>query len=217
MKPASLLKDRALIVVALAFGFLAGCKGDQTTQTTHSAPSVLHLSFGINSFDIGLGGQMTLPPIKVVSASGDTVAAPASLAVVSRNSDVVRIDSGNVVRSIGMGSTWIVASVDTAGQSLRDSLNVSVDCTMELVPMWTPSAKTFAVGESFTPSIVLYGCGGHLTYPDTFQWSASDSTVIRVDASTGTTTGLHAGSARVFAHGARFSSVGSIGVTVTAP
>jgi uncharacterized protein YjdB len=111
----------------------------------------------------------------------------------------------------------VVASLDTAGQSLRDSLNISVDCTMELVAVYTPSTKTLIVGESFTPSLVLFGCGGHLTYSDTFQWSASDSTIVRVDAMTGTTTGLRSGAARIFAHGTRFGSVGSMGITVTAP
>lgn len=216
MKSASLVKDRVRVGVAIAIGLLGGCRGD-APQTTQVAPTPLHISFGIKSFAINLGEYMILPPIKLVSANGDTVAAPASLTVVSRNSDVIRIDTGSIVRSIGQGSTWIVASVDTAGQSLRDSLNVSVACTLELTPVWTPSTKTLAVGESFTPSLVLYGCGGHLTYADTFHWSASDNTIIRVDAATGVTTGLRAGTARVFASGVRFGSVGSMGVTVTSP
>src|SRR5471030_1371267 len=161
MKPASLVKGRAFVIVALAIGFLAGCKGDQATQMTQVAPTPLHISFGIKSFGISLGEYMILPAIKIVSATGDTASAPASLVVLSRNSDVVRIDTGNVVRSIGQGSTWIVASVDTAGQSLRDSLNVSVLCTLELVPVYTPPAQTLAVGESFTPSLRATSCGGH--------------------------------------------------------
>jgi hypothetical protein len=203
-------------LLATAIGFLPGCRADQATQTTHAVPVSLRLSFGIKSFAIDLGQTMQLG-IKVVSATGDTTAAPAGLLVVSRDTTVLLIDSGKVVRTIGMGSTWIVASLDTAGQSLRDSLNVSVDCTMELVPVYTPSTKTLVVGESFTPSLVLLGCGGHLTYSDTFQWSASDSTILRVDATTGTTTGLRSGAARLFAHGTRFGSVGSMGITVTAP
>lgn len=217
MKPASLIKDYALVVATLVIGLFAGCRGDEATQSKLVPPSPLHISFGIKSFGIRLGAYMILPGIKLVSAAGDTVAAPASLLVVSRNSDVVLIDTGSVVRAIGQGSTWIVASVDTAGQALRDSLNVSVECTMELVTVWTPSAKTLAIGESFTPSIVLYGCGGHLVYADTFQWSTSDRTILHVDVATGLTMALHAGSARVFAHGARFGPVGSIGVAVTAP
>lgn len=216
MNASSLVNDRVRVAAALAIGILAGCRGDQTA-ITQVAPTPLHISFGIKSFGIDLGQYMVLPPIQVVSAKGDSAAAPASLVVVSRNPDIVRIDTSNVVRTVGQGSTWIVASVDTAGQSLRDSLNVVVVCTAELVPVWTPPAKTLAVGESFTPSIVLYGCGGQLTYPDTFTWSASDSTILRVDASTGKTTGLRAGAARVSASGVRFSSVGSIGVTVAAP
>jgi len=179
-------------------------------------PVALRLSFGIKSFAIDLGQTMQLA-ITVVSATGDTTAAPAGLLVVSRDTAVVRIDSDTVVRSTGMGSAWVVASLDTAGQSLRDSLQVWVSCTMELVPVFNPSTKTLAVGESFTPSLVLFGCGEHLTYSDTFQWSASDSTIVRVDATAGTTTGLRSGTARVFAHGTRFGSVGSMGITVTAP
>lgn len=112
-----------LALLATAIGFLAGCRADQATQATHAVPVALRLSFGIKSFAIDLGQTMQLA-ITVVSATGDTTAAPAGLLVVSRDTAVVRIDSGTVVRSTGMGSAWVVASLDTAGQSLRDSLQV---------------------------------------------------------------------------------------------
>lgn len=88
---------------------------------------------------------------------------------------------------------------------------------MELVPVYTPSTKTLVVGESFTPSLVLFGCGGHLTYSDAFQWSAIDSTIIRVDSLSGTTTGLRPGLALVLATGTRFGPLGWMSVTVRAP
>jgi hypothetical protein len=206
-----------LALRAAVCGVLTACQSDQATQAKPAAPVALHLSFGIKSFGISLGYYMILPQIKVVSTSGDTAAAPRSLVVVSRDSNVVRIDSGSIVRSIGMGSTWIVASVDTAGQSLRDSLNVSVLCTMELIPVYTPPAQTLAVGESFTPSLRATGCGGHLSYTDIYRWRASDSTIIRVDSLSGVTTGLRPGLALLLATGARFGPLGYMSVTVKAP
>jgi hypothetical protein len=203
-------------LLATAIGFLAGCRADQATQATHAVPVALRLSFGIKSFVIDLGQTMQLA-IKVVSATGDTTAAPAGLLVVSRDTTVLLIDSGKVVRTIGMGSTWIVASLDTAGQSLRDSLNVSVDCTMELVPVYTPPAQTLAVGESFTPSLRATGCDGHLSYVDIYRWRASDTTIIRVDSLSGMTTGLRPGLALLLATGTRFGPLGWMNVTVRAP
>ena len=200
----------ALVVLSL----LVGCHGGQPTQ---AAPSVLHLSFGVAPFAMELGSGMRLP-IAVVSARGDTTQAPARLLLVSRNTAVVRIDSGTFLQSTGMGSTWVVASLDTAGQALIDSMNVSVACTMELTPVLTPTTQTLAVGASFTPFIRLFGCGGRLEVTDTFHWSANDSTVVRVDSLGGTTTGLRPGQASVLVRGTRYGgSLGVVSVTVYAP
>jgi hypothetical protein len=192
---------------------LVGCHDAQPTQAT---PSVLHLSFATTSFAMELGTGIRLP-IAVVSSRGDTTAAPAQLLLVSRNTSVVRIDSGTFLQSTGMGSTWVVASLDTAGQSLVDSMNVSVGCTMELTPVLTPTTQTLAVGASFTPTIRLFGCGGKLEVTDTFHWSASDTTVVRVDSLGGTTTGLRPGQANVLVHGTRYGFLETVIVTVHAP
>jgi hypothetical protein len=206
---AAMLRARAIAATLLAL--LAGCHGE---QPTHAAPGVLHLSFGVAPFAMELGTGIRLPII-VVSSIGDTTRAPARLLLVSRNTAVVRIDSGTFLQSTGMGSTWIVASLDTAGQSLIDSMSVSVSCSLELTPVLSPQTQTLAVGESFTPSIKLFGCGGQLTVTDTFHWSASDSTVVRVDSLGGTTIGLRPGQASVFVHGTRYGGLlGSVSVTV---
>jgi hypothetical protein len=174
---------------------------------------MLSIRFGIPSFNANLGSGIRLP-MSIVSSYGDTIPASPRIVLTSRNPAVVRIDSGTFLQSTGMGSTWVVASLDTAGQSLVDSLNVTISCTAELVPVFTPQTQTLAVGASFTPSAKVMGCGGQLTYSDTFTWSASDTTIIRVDSLSGTTTGLRAGSARVLAHGARFGDIGGVSVTV---
>jgi len=203
-------RTTALAMIVL----LAGCHGEQATSPV-PVPTKLRISFGIKSFAIGLGGWMRLP-MEIVRSTGDSTAAPASVVIVSRNPAVVRIDSGTKVQSIGMGETWIVASLDTAGQTLVDSLSVSVNCTAELVPIVTPQAQTLAVGQSFTPSVKLLTCGGHVTETDTYHWSASDSTIVRVDSLSGTTTGLRPGQANVFVRSASNGSLyGFVSVTVT--
>jgi hypothetical protein len=210
----TLARRVALHMAVLAL--LAGCHDALPPQPRQAAPNVLHLSFGVAPFELGLGAGMRLP-IAVVSSRGDTTQAPARLLLVSRNPAVVRIDSGTFLQSTGMGSTWVVASLDTAGQALIDSMSVSVSCTMELTPVLTPATQTLAVGASFTPSIRLFGCGGRLEVTDTFHWSASDSTVVRVDSLGGTTTGLRPGQASVFVRGTRYGVLGGVSVTVYAP
>jgi hypothetical protein len=201
-------RNIALAMIVL----LAGCHGDRTTSP---APITLRLSFGTKSFAISLGQWMRLT-MEIVSSAGDSTVAPASVLLVSRDPAVVRIDSGTKVQSIGMGETWIVASLDTAGQTLIDSLAVSVACTLELTPVVTPQTQTLAIGQSFTPSVKLLTCGGRITRTDTYHWTASDSTIIRVDSLSGTTTGVRPGQAGVFVRSATNGGLyGVVSVTVT--
>jgi hypothetical protein len=178
------------------------------------AVDILSIHFGLPSFNTNLGGGIRLP-MSIVGSFGDSVPASARISLISRNPAIVRIDSGTFLQTTGLGSTWVVASLDTAGQSLFDSLNVSVSCTEELTVIHTPPADTIAVGASFTPTVILKGCGGQLTYSDTITWTASDTTIIRVDSASGRTTGLKPGSATAFSHGAKYGSLGGVGVTVT--
>ncbi|MBI3568577.1 MAG: Ig-like domain-containing protein [Gemmatimonadetes bacterium] len=202
-------------IAALALlTLLASCRGEAPTPP--AAPAVLHLRFAFTSFGMTLGGTLELP-IMVVSSAGDIAPAPPRLALVSRDSTVIRIAGGTTIESMRTGSTWLVASLDTAGQRLVDSTDVAVVCTAELVAALTPRSQTLAVGASFTPTIKLYTCGGHLSPTDTFRWSASDGTVVRVDSLSGTTTGLRAGQATVRVQGARYGQLGGVTVTVTAP
>jgi hypothetical protein len=199
----------SLALVAL----LAGCQSDKS-PLLEPAPNMLSIHFGISSFNANLGSGIRLP-MSIVGSYGDTIPASPRIVLTSRNPAVVRIDSGTFLQTTGLGTTWVVASLDTAGQSVVDSLNVSVLCTLELIVIHTPPADTIAVGASFTPTVTLKGCGGQLTYSDTITWTASDTTIIRVDSATGLTTGLKPGSATAFSHGAKYGSLGGVGVTVT--
>lgn len=72
-------------------------------------------------------------------------------------------------------------------------------CTDELGFGVRPSERTLAVGESFTPEARATTCSGRETVDIDWEWSASDTTVVRVDARTGRTVGLRPGEAVVIA------------------
>ncbi|MBL0937641.1 MAG: Ig-like domain-containing protein [Gemmatimonadaceae bacterium] len=87
-------------------------------------------------------------------------------------------------------------------------------CDADLQSRFDPSTKLLAVGESFTPSVKILGCGGTEPLRDVVTWAATDSSVVRVDAATGRTTALRTGSTFVRATGQTYYNVGGIAVTV---
>jgi hypothetical protein len=200
-------------IALFALASLLACHRDQATQAAPSAVANLRLSFGQNGFDIGMGSWMRLS-MKLISTAADTTPAPASVVIVSRNPAAIRVDSGTKLQTIAPGSAWIVASLDTLGKTLVDSMNVGVDCTAELVPIFTPPAQTLAVGESFTPSLKASTCGGYVIITDTFHWSAGDSTIVRVDSLSGVTTGIRPGQTYLRANGVRVGAINGLVVTV---
>jgi hypothetical protein len=87
-------------------------------------------------------------------------------------------------------------------------------CTRELRAAFTPPEKMLAVGESFTATVALSSCGGAERLSDTFTWSATDSTIVMVDAQTGRVVALAPGQTHVMAKGERYGRVSGIPVTV---
>ena len=96
------------------------------------------------------------------------------------------------------------------------ALVTGCDCATVFVRFGSTD-HTLAVGESFTAIVHVSGssCGGTEPIGDIVTWAAEDATIVRVDASTGRTTGLRPGETRVQATGQRYGSVGSVRVIVT--
>ena len=104
----------------------------------------------------------------------------------------------------------------------RILLGISVLCTSacgcdaDLQVRLNPQTRTLAVGETFTPSLRLLGCGGTEPLSDVVTWVAQDTSVARVDASSGRTLALRTGSTVILATGQKYHSVGGVAVTVVA-
>lgn len=90
-------------------------------------------------------------------------------------------------------------------------------CDADLTVRFTPVTRTLAVGESFTPSVRLLGCGGTEPLSDVMTWAAEDTSIVRVDVASGRTLALRAGTTMVLATGQTYHTVGGVSVTVVAP
>jgi hypothetical protein len=191
-----------------------GCRDTtEPVSETSAPPATLTIWPAQTAFAVMLGMQMSLP-VRLRAASGDSLPLPPSFTLVSRNPAVVSIDSGTIIQGRAMGSAWLVGSVTVSRRTVADSVAVAVVCTAELRVEITPGAQTLAVGESFTPTVKLTGCGGRLTLSDTVRWSAADSSVARVDAVSARTTGVRAGQTTVYARWDRYGLVAGVPVTV---
>lgn len=91
---------------------------------------------------------------------------------------------------------------------------LGMDCTDDLQFRVTPTARTVAIGESFTPSAEFRGCRGSKHLEDTIRWSATDTTFVRVDSVSGQITGRAKGTTQVQARGAKYGQMPPITVTV---
>ena len=151
---------------------------------------------------------------RVLSESGEPIPFTNPIAFVSRHPDVATVDVTGLATLAGMGTTYIVASVPGFSNVLPDSIRVIGVCTAELRVAFTPVEATLSVGESFVPTISLSTCGGQIVVTDVFSWVAQDNTVVSVDASTGATIALKAGTTFVVARGKESGPVASIPVTV---
>ena len=197
-----------LVVCAVLLG--AGC-GDATSA---ASPPTLRVGHGQPYLAMMLGTRMALP-VTLHGPDGGTLPLPQNFTLASREPGVASVDSGTVVRARAMGRTWLVGSVVADGRPLADSLEVAVVCTMELGIELTPPTQALAVGQSFTPTVRLIGCGGQLTLSDTIRWSADDPAIVRVDAVSGLTTAIGVGQTVVRPRGVRYGQLPGVFVTVT--
>ena len=156
-------------------------------------------------------------PVTLSSARGDTLPLPPGFSLLSRNPAVVAVDSGTVIQARGTGHTWVVAALAMgpgAKTVVADSIEIGVSCTAELAMELTPKERTLAVGETFMPAIRLSTCSGQVQLTDTLRWAAGDTTVVRVEAESGRTTGLRPGTTQVAPRGARYGKLPGVAVTV---
>lgn len=77
-----------------------------------------------------------------------------------------------------------------------------------------PTSQAVTIGESFTPSAEFRGCRGRKHLDDALTWSATDTTVVRVDSVSGRVTGRAAGVTQVLARGDKYGPMPPISVTV---
>jgi hypothetical protein len=178
-----------------------------------ATPASISLLGGQRSATLGLGARLRLS-VTVRNWRGDILPAPPSLSIISRDSSVIRVDSGLVVEAVRMGEARVVGSLPGMTGLIADSLTITVVCTSELNVTIKPIADTLAVGESFTPTASLSTCGNRVEVTDTFRWTAGDTALIRVDSITGRTTGLKPGPTAVFVRGAIHGELGGVFVLV---
>lgn len=160
-------------------------------------------------------GASVKPDVVIVTDAGESFSPYGRLSFRSSSPEFVTVDSSGTITAKAMGSAWIVASLAPADHVLRDSIQVTVRCTLELSAEFAPPAAALRVGESFVPQLTLWTCGRQLQVHDTFWWRTSHaSTVVRVDSATGQTTALAPGRAWLVAIGARGNGYSSLPVTV---
>ncbi len=89
-------------------------------------------------------------------------------------------------------------------------------CDADLWIRIDPAERVLAPSESFKPSVALRGCGGTEKVSDVFTWAAQDTTIVRVEASTGRTTALRIGETTIIPTGKTHGPVGEVLVRVRA-
>ncbi len=87
-------------------------------------------------------------------------------------------------------------------------------CTDELRVRPVPGDTTLSVGQQLTAHVFLSTCGGRQQVNDTFTWTSRDSTVARVDRSTGVAIAVAPGSTRLIATSATHGALGGSLITV---
>ena len=90
-------------------------------------------------------------------------------------------------------------------------------CTFELEERLDPKAVTLAVGESVTPTVELYTCGGSKTVTDTFVWTSENPQVASVERTVGKITALSEGQTDVEVLAKKTEITQTVTVTVVAP
>jgi len=169
---------------------------------------------GADSVVAAMVGSWVQLEAHVLTQSGKPVSFATPIAFVSRGPDIATVNATGLTTIAKMGTTYIVASATGFSNILPDSIRVIGVCTAELRVAFTPVEASLSVGESFVPTISLTTCGGQIAVTDVFSWVAQDNTVVSVDASTGATIALKAGTTFVVARGKESGPVASIPVTV---
>jgi hypothetical protein len=96
------------------------------------------------------------------------------------------------------------------------ALVTSCGCKADLGVRFDPPERFLVVGETFTPSIHLLGCGGTEPLSDEITWAAQDTAIVRVDAGSGRTTALRPGDTFVLANGRTYHGLGGVHVVIRA-
>ncbi len=126
------------------------------------------------------------PTLIFITDVGDTVPAHGLLSFVSRSPNVATVDSTRTITARSMGNTWIVASATSENQITRDSVSLSVQCTLEITGDLEPKKATLRIGESFVPTLVLWTCQRLVKIEPTWWWVAYEPNgVVQVDSATG--------------------------------
>lgn len=158
-------------------------------------PRTVRLEIGPSGADaIGLffGGFLQLAP-RVVVSTGDTLAPSAPVSFSSRVPANLSVDASGGLTAREVGMSTILASTVYEAQTLVDTLFVIVTCTSELRSTVTPADTVLAVGQGFTPTILLTTCQGRKTITSPITWTAVDPTVVSVNQNTGETVALRPG------------------------
>jgi hypothetical protein len=151
--------------------------------------------------------------VVLINEQGEERPVGARVSFVSRNPDVVTVDSTGTIVARAMGTTWILASAPTLAST--DSIWVGVRCTLELGGDFNPSDPTIRVGESFVATVLLWTCGRRVTLADTFTWHIhTNPQVVEVDSTTGRITGRAPGTAWVYPVGRVYRSLTVLRITV---
>lgn len=117
----------------------------------------------------------------------------------STNSASITVDAAGNYSAIGWGTgpAAIVAEARVGSTQLSKTIGVLISCTAELTVSLSPTAKSLAIGEHFTPTMSVTTCGGQVPVNTTITWSASDATVLSVNPTTGESTALMGGSSNL--------------------
>ena len=87
-------------------------------------------------------------------------------------------------------------------------------CDADLLVRMSPADTSIRVGEQFHVGVTLRGCGGQRPLSDAISWASEDSTIARVDATTGMVTGLRVGATVIRGTGAIYGDVAASRVSV---
>lgn len=102
----------------------------------------------------------------------------------------------------------------SASCSRTDATSPEPPCPADLRAQITPGAQTLRPGDTITLQAAAFGCAGTKPLAATWSWSASDTTVVRVDPRTGAITARRVGTSDVLARSQPFEVVALARISV---